>query len=109
MSRRLIAACGAAGAPSRRVDGAAPGQGLRQASASECRQDASGVSILFDRMLKQAESSLAAGAHGEAETICCQVLTGAATLCNVPLSQQSASLLRRIPAVDDLQRRAAIW
>jgi hypothetical protein len=67
------------------------------------------VSILFSRLLQQAEASLAAGAHGEAEATCCQVLTGAATLGNIDLSRQSASLLGRIPAIDQAQRRAAIW
>jgi hypothetical protein len=67
------------------------------------------MSILFSRMLQQAEASLAAGAHAEAETTCCQVLAGAATLGNIDLSCRSAALLRRIPHVDRSQRRQAIW
>ena len=67
------------------------------------------MSILFNRLLQQAEANLAAGAHEASETACCQVLAGAATLGNIDLSCRAAALLRRIPPVDRAQRRQAIW
>jgi hypothetical protein len=66
------------------------------------------MSILFARLLRQAQAKFAEGDNAEAETLCCQVLTGASTLADTKLVADAATLLTRVPVIDGKERTDAV-